>query len=191
MIYGWNIAQWLKVILPPRLRVAIMPRLRDLFLSALDGVSTLHNTFMLFRESVLYRLKWTSQTIYLEKLLNERFNNDQPAFADFELRVNPVGIYITDPATYNEAIYRWNGVEQRHQARRYNRSELAAMSAYDPRKKYRYNQSELGANLDFVVMVPYTVFDVSDTANAVQLANMKAWINLYLIAGSRYDIQNY
>lgn len=189
MIYNWNIANWKNLLLPPRKRNK--QRLGDVFLSLLESMQVLYTGFMVFRQAMLYRLRWNSQTIYLELLLNDRFNNGAPAFIDFELRLLPIGIYIANPATFKEQIYRWNAIENRHQAARYNAAELAAMLPTDPRRKYRYNESELGANLDFVVMVPIALFDVTAPSNQNIVANMRAWIELYRIAGSRYTIENY
>lgn len=189
MIYNWNIDSWKKLILPPQL--AVKQRLNDLLLAMLEAVQGAYDSFMTFRAATLYKLQWTSQTIWLERLLNDRFNNGQPAFGNFEMRINPVGIYIAEPVNFKEQLYRWNKAEQRHQAARYSRLELAAMPANDARKKYRYNIGELEANSDFVVRVPLTLFDVSDPANAVLLANMMAWIERYRIAGNRYVIENY
>lgn len=171
--------------------LAAKQRLNDLLLALLETVQVAYTVFMAFREATLYKLQWTSQTIWLERLLNDRFNNGNPAFGNFELRISPVGIYIAEPNSFKQQLYRWNKAEQRHQAARYNRSELAAMPANDARKIYRYDNSELEANNDFVVRVPIALLDVSDPANAVLLANMKAWIERYRIAGSRYIIENY
>lgn len=186
MTYNWNIDEWKKLLLPPRL--AAKQRLNDLLLAMLEAVQGAYTMFMLFRKATLYRLRWTSQTIWLERLLNDRFNNGNPAFTNFELRSNPVGIYIDEPSSYIEQLYRWNAIEERHDAVRWNASELAANPALT---QYRHNQAELEANLDFVVKVPLALLDVSDPVNAVTIANMRAWIEQYRIGGSRYVIINY
>lgn len=189
MIYTINFDRWKRQILPPAL--ASKQRANDLLLAALDAVSGLHTKFLLYREATLYKLRWTSQTIYLEKLLNDRFNNGNPAFQDFETRLNPVGIYISDPASFKEGLFRWNKAENRHQAARYNQAELDLMPPNDVRRKYRFCNSELEANNDFVVKVPIALFDVTDPINTATVANMKAWVELYRIAGVRYTIVNY
>lgn len=189
MIFNWNIREWIKLPSPPKF--ADKQRYLDLFWAALDSVKSLYDRFMMFREATLYKLRWTSQTIWLEKLLNDKFNNGNPAFQNFDLRQTPVGIYIGSPETFKEGLFRWNKAEERHQAARWNKDELAAMPPNDPRRKYRFNNAELEANNDFVVKVPIALFDVSDPANAVLLANMKAWVELYRTAGSRYTIENY
>jgi hypothetical protein len=189
MIYNWNISEWKKLILPTRLVAQL--RWNDMLLSMLEAVKSGYDLFMIFRNAILYKLQWTSQTIWLERLLNDRFNNGNPAFGNFDFRAYPVGIYIADPSNYKEGFFRWNISEQRHQAARYMRTELAGMAANDPRRKYRFNNSELEANNDFVVKVPLSLFDVSDPAHTGLLANMKAWIERYRIAGSRYTIVNY
>lgn len=189
MIYDWNIRNWIKLLSPPKF--ADKERYLDFMWAMLDGVKSLYDRFMLFREATLYKLQWSSQTIWLEKLLNDKFNSGNPAFLNFELRSTPVGIYIKEPDTFKNGLYRWNKSENRKDAARYNASELATFPANDTRRKYRFNDAELGANLDFVVMVPITLFDVTDPINAVVVAQLRAWIELYRIAGSRYELQNY
>lgn len=189
MIYNWAINAWKKLILPPLLVAKI--RLNDLLLAMLEGVQQAYNAFMIYREATLYKLQFTSQTIWLERLLNDRFNSGLPAFSDFETRLNPVGIYISDPASFKEGLFRWNKAENRHQAARYNQAELDLMPPNDVRRKYRFCNSELEANNDFVVKVPIALFDVTDPINTATVANMKAWVELYRIAGVRYTIVNY
>ncbi len=186
MIFNINFDAWKRQVLPPQL--AAKTRLNDLLLAGLNAAKLLHEKFLLFREKTLYKLRWTSQTIYLEKLLNDRFNNGNPAFQNFELRQTPVGIYIAEPAGYNQQLYHWNKAEERHDAASWLKSEL---DADETRTRFSFNEAEMQANLDFVVKVPIALFDVTDIANAVLLANMRAWIELYRIAGSRYEFQNY
>lgn len=189
MIFNWDFDGWKKLILPPRYNTKV--RLNDILMALLESVKSSFSIFMAYREATLYRLRWTSQAIWLEKLLNDKFNSGNPAFGNFELRINPTGIYIAEPSNFKEGLFRWNKAEERHQAARWNKDELAAMPPNDPRRKYRFNNAELEANNDFVVKVPMALFDVTDPANAVLLANMKAWIELYRTAGSRYTIENY
>lgn len=186
MIYNWNIGEWNNLLLPPR--KLGKQRLSDMLLAMLEAVQGTYTLFMLFREAMLYRLRWTSQTIWLERLLNDRFNNGNPAFTNFEHRTGPIGIYIDEPSSYINQAYRWNTAEARHDVVRWNAAELSANPSLI---RYRHNQSELDANLDFVAKVPMALLDVSNPANATMVANMKAWIEQYRIAWSRYTIVNY
>lgn len=186
MIYIINFTEWVKQIIRPDL--VNQPRAMAWFSAMLEGVKNLHEKFLMFREATLYKLRWTSQTIYLEKLLNDRFNNGNPAFQNFEQRQTPVGIYISEPAAFNQQLYHWNAAENRYDAVSWLQSELDADVTLT---QYSFKESEMQANLDFVVNVPIALFDVTDPANQVLLSNFRGWIELYRIAGSRYTILNY
>lgn len=186
MIFQWDIEAWKEWLLPPKLRGRA--RLGALLSVMLEGVRWAYEAFVEHRARTLYRLRYTGQTIWLEHLLNDRFNGGGPAFVNFEQRTGPVGIWIGEPESYVVQKYRWNGAEERYEVARWTAAELAAQPALTA---YSYTAGELGANLDFVVWVPAGVLDVTDAGNAAAVAEMRGWIEQYRIAGSRYEIKNY
>lgn len=148
----------------------------------LRPLKNLYERFMAARAATLYKLQHTSQVIYLEKVLNGQFNNGLPAYTIYP--TNPTGIYIAD-SNHIRQMYRWNKIEARHDAVRWNTNELTA----DPdRKSYRYSAAEISNGFCFTVMIPNAVGDVND---AVFAAAVSAWVNYYRQAGSRFSLQNY
>lgn len=146
----------------------------------LNGVKTLHARFMAYREQTLFRLKFTGQVCYLEKVLNIKFNGGLPAYTG----TTPTGIYISDGAFIDQK-FRWNAIEGRMDGYRWNDAELTA----DPsRRLFRYGDGDAAANVDFIVHIPTACGSVSDVVFA---SSVKAWVNYYRQAGKRFSLVNY
>lgn len=68
------------------------------FLNALiTPISLLHNSFMSYRSDVNYRLSITVQAVYLQKLLNDRFDIDQRRIlVEKQQQYNALYLYLRD-----------------------------------------------------------------------------------------------
>lgn len=102
-----------------------LPRFTDMLKAWLRPMKDLNAKFLIYVDDVLYRLAITSQIIYLEKLLNDKFNSGLPA-RDASSSIglydgNPTGIYITDSSDNILPIYLWNKIEQRPKTYLYNK----------------------------------------------------------------------
>ena len=150
------------------------------------GIKVLYGWFITYKDDTFYRLSITSQIIYLEKLLNDKFNEGLPARADSSTvglyDGAPTGIFISDPSDAIFPQYIWNKIEQRPKTFLYNKSESGP-------KTYLYNISEIDGEYDFIIKVPIALGDV--TTNALLVAQIKAQVNIYRIAGKRFNIVNY
>lgn len=145
-------------------------------------------SFLTWKDEMIYEAYMTGQVINLEMLLNDKFNGGLNAWnwdsTNYVYVPNtPNAIYILDFATALPVVYLWNAIEQRPPLYIYNNAE-----AHTP-PLYLYNQTEYDSQADFVIMVPYAVADV--TTNALFVAQVKGWVNKYKMAGARYQIVNY
>lgn len=122
----------------------------------------LYNQLLLFRTNVLYKLTITPQVVYLEKMLNDRY--------DSALR----RIYIVDGLSYN-ATYLYTSLELKPQFT-YKKSENNLW--------FLYTSGETGQfSFDFVVMVPNAI--------AFNQNEMISLLNTYKLAGKIYSIQTF
>jgi len=158
----------IQLLLPPFLRkIKIIEWLKALVKPLID----LYAIFFQYRTDTLYSLSFTGQVIYLEKLLNDTYNNGSP------------GIYITD-GSFILKTYLYHKSEGGAKTYLFHKSENAA-------KTYLFHKSEYTITYDFVVMVPAAIYSILQQNNNQGLNKMKALINLYKIAGKRYTIQSY
>lgn len=100
-------------------------RFMDWLHVCLYPVKMLHSQFLTYRDETLYKLSITSQIMYLEKLLNDRFNQGLPSrgpSVNVGLYDGPeTGIYISMPQNTIYPLYVWNKIEQRPKTYLYNR----------------------------------------------------------------------
>lgn len=127
-------------------------------------IVTIYNSLILFRVQLNYKILITPQVVYLEKMLNDRYDN--------LLR----RIYILDGNEY-APIYLYRKAELKP-IYLYRKSEVAKP------KKYLYTKGEVGQfTFDFVVYVPLdVVFDENE---------MKALVNGYKLASMLFKIQTF
>lgn len=132
--------------------------------SLIQPLIELYAIFSSYRIQALYTLSFTGQVIYLEKLLNDTFNN------------GGTEIFIED-GSLKIAPFLFNTAEDAEPFFVYNTAET------DEPNTYLYNTAEYTGNLDFIVKVPVAlVFDENQ---------MKSLINKYKLAGKNYTIQTY
>lgn len=198
-------------------------KVKDYLHVLIQPLKQLHSQFITYRDDTLYSLAITSQVIYLEKYLNDKFNAGQPA-RGASVTVGlyngvPSGIYISSPSNAIYPVYLWNKAEERPRVYLYNKwsryvtysvgefavygnsvwKALATTTDEEPDvtplkwqfhkdRLYLYNKSELGAQYDFIVNIPTAVGLVS---NADFAAKVTAALNVYVIAGLRFQLVNY
>lgn len=131
--------------------------------SMLAPLQSLNATFKAWGDGQRYNLQFTGQVVYLERILNDLFDNS--------LR----RIYIADPAgQYAVTTFLWNRIEAQATTYFYNKAEAATAPTVR-------NRSEVFVALtDFVVKIPASL-NVTLTKN-----QMKKIINRYRQAGKQY-----
>jgi hypothetical protein len=150
----------------------------------LKPIKTLYERFSFERKATLYKLTFSLQVIYLEKLLNDQFNNGLPAYTNGA----PTGIYIGKPLSNKRAPVLRRKDEMRPKT-------LALWRKSDPffnpaihKKIVLRKKEEFQSNLKFIVYVPFSVFNV--TTDTQKVITMKGWIHYYNDIAN-YSIVNY
>jgi hypothetical protein len=149
----------------------------------LSGFKTQYNRFMSSRAETLYKLRFNAQVMYLEKLLNEQFNNGLPAYTGS----TPTGIYIGKPLNNIQPPVLRRKDELRPRLVLWGKTD----PAFDPMAHQRIvmrTKAEYISNIKFIVYVPNACFDV--TTDIQQLIKMKGWVNYYNDIAN-YSIVNY
>jgi len=137
----------------------------------IQPVVELYYTFKAYRQNTLYRLSFTGQVIYLEKLLNDIFNN------------GAAGIYIQDGLLITKTFLF-------HKAEGCPKTYLFHKSEHGD-KTYLFHKAEFNSLYEFIIKVPNTVYAQLLLNNNQGLNNMKALVNLYKLAGKRFTIKSY
>ena len=152
--------------------------------SAYSGLIWLYDKFILFRAEVLFRLRYTGQVIYLEHMLNAKFNQGAPAYTDGL----PTGIWIGPGSITFNPPYVFTKPEALTDNRFvYDKSETPVEPS-DVIWLYTREELEL-LNFDFTVNVPDALGDVN--TNTELFYAIRAWVNYYKQAGKTFIIQNY
>lgn len=126
-------------------------------------MQTLNDYFIAFVQQTFYKVSFTGQVVYLEHILNDRYDNG--------LR----RIYIEDglqvplpPYLYNKVeqrpLYIWNKVESQ------------------PVQVYLRNKEEYSSENDFIVYVPNAIL-----TPALEKA-IRSLVKIYKIAGKRFSV---
>lgn len=144
----------------------------------LKPFKTLYNQFIAARNFDIYKLQHSAQIIYLEKVLNEQFNNSLPAYTNGV----PTGIYIGKPLDNRRAPVLRRKVEQRPPLVLWSKNDPFFDASIHKKIVLRKKQEYL-SNIKFIVYVPFACFNV--TTNTQQTIKMKGWIQFY------NDIANY
>jgi len=147
--------------LPPKTG-ADVPITKSWLYSLIQPLIELYAIFSSYRIQALYTLSFTGQVIYLEKLLNDTFNN------------GGTEIFIEDGGKIAPFIF--NTEENEPDLFIYNTEE-------NEPDLFIYNTEEYPGNVDFIVKVP--------TALVCDDNHMKSLINKYKLAGKNYTIQTY
>ncbi|MCW3467647.1 hypothetical protein [Chitinophaga nivalis] len=156
-IFEINYPKLVRLLLPPRLR---QPRQVAWLQALTTPVSYLFQQFRRNRNANIYRLKITPQVVYLEKLLNERYD------------ISNRRIRITDAFSY-EPWYIYQIAEDKPQF-------LYQPGEHKP--VHLFTKDEIGQQtVDFYVTVPqHLEFNENE---------MRALLDNYKLAGKTYKIQ--
>jgi len=157
-MYNVNFDIIIRQVLPPNKR---SNSIIALLTAILKPIKYIHQLFLDYREYTVEYVSYSAQIIYLEKLLNKKFNNSL------------TGIYIADAISF-DYLYLYNTAEQ-NPMYVYNTSENHPV--------FMRNNIEFATTIDYIVLVPSSVSYNQD--------EMRALINRYNNAGRRYIIQNY
>lgn len=131
----------------------------------ISPIVALYNEFISFRSLQKNRIHHTGQVIYFEKILNDTFD--------------PVnrGISISDGVRINPVILYNNIESQAYPVYIYNSSE--------DHPNYVYNLGEFNSQYDFIINLPAIIY------NQIDVPYLIATVELYKLAGKRYQIQTY
>jgi hypothetical protein len=162
--YDINFASLARLLLPTVMRLSV--RMGNFLRAIVKPLQTLNAQFNLIRTRTDYQVLFDSRIIYLEKLLNDFFDN--------LLR----RIYIGDGALVPRPDFIYNIVENRPPIFIYNLSEGQPPT-------YMRNQAESINSLDFIVYVPTAIL----TPQSEQ--QIRAWVNQYRISGKRFQVQGF
>lgn len=161
--FNLNFRKLVNDLLPPLRR---KQTLLDWLYVLASPIKTIHSQFLQLINKLRYDLKFNSQVIYLEYLLNLRFNGGLNTIFISD-GSNALNVYLSQRSEVPEPIYL------------INRSELTP--EYIP--VYLFNRAEFSGYADFIVMVP----------NDLQFnePEMRALINQYKLADKIYLIKKY
>jgi hypothetical protein len=177
------------------------PRMLAWLQVLVSQVQQLHGTFLALRDLTLYDMRLNGQTMYLEKGLNDRFDDDERRIY-IETVEDPTQFYIyrVEEAQPQLFIYRrwastqffyvdaycvydgkvWQALTAHSGITPVEGSDWTYVKDYTT---YIRRKGESYLAYDFIVWVPVAlVFDMNE---------MRALINRYVQAGKRYSIQTF
>lgn len=159
LIYDIDYRKLTRWLTPHVLRKARMMAWLNALVNPVVGV---YRLFVRYRDAKLYQLAITPQVCYMEKMLNDRFDNtDRRIYIEDGQRFDPVYLFLE---AENKPLYLYREVEAQ--------------------PVYIYTPGETSENgNDFIVFVPAGL-----VYNATE---MRALINQYKLAGKRYAIQTF
>ncbi len=131
-------------------------------------IKVLYTDLFNYKIQIDEQLRYNSQIIYMTKLLNDKFNGGN------------VGIYIEDVANISYTKI-FNKAEGYPLITLYKKSENNTVITI--KKK-----SEYDSIIDFNVRVPLFIYLQLTANNNKLLKQMQAYINMYKLAGKRYNI---
>jgi hypothetical protein len=132
-------------------------------LAAFKPIKELNVEFKLWKDRLDYDLRFNGQTINLEHVLNDLFDNSSRR------------IYIQDTSIVNY-VYVSNKIEGSGRLYLSNKSETTAPDVYFENRTEQTNQ------IHFKVMVPSSL--------GFSVIQMKALVDKYKIAGVKYQIES-
>lgn len=169
-MFNGNIYNMSILLLPLELRVEKVIAWVKVHVSL---IKEMKDSFAAYRIVKLFFIAHNSQIIYLEHILNHRFNPDQNT-QDPDYVGN--GIYIEDGQASDE-VYIYNTSEEASDTYLHNSSEAPFTEVY------LYNSSQTQSYVGFIINVP-TNFNVNEN-------ELKALVNRLKLAGKIYTIKYY
>ena len=163
-VYNVEWPRFVDLFLPNALR---QPTIKMWFSSLLKPLNLLHLDFLNFRAEVLYRANHNSQIVYMEAMLNDKFD--------------PLGrgIYIAN-VVVNEPIWLREPEEQ------------LDVFLYEPENNKPVYLPEpatlIGTGVDYSVCVPALVRPQTEAAELDMLTRMRGEIDYYNLYSKNYNI---
>ncbi len=134
----------------------------------LSPIVVLHNDFLSFRLSSLYKVKHNSQVVYLQAVLNDTFD---PIFR----RIRIANAVIKEPVWFYEPQ---------------DDKPVWFYEPQDDKPVYFLEESEFaGGGVDFTVLVPRDLQPVDNSQLSALLTKMKAQIDYYKLYSKNYEIK--
>lgn len=134
-MYNIDFVRFIVWLIPPRLRNQFNI---DWFKALCSPIMQLYNDFTRFREEINYRLAINSQVCYMEKILNDTFDNEQRRIYISDVPLNGLRLLQTDEL--NEPVM------------------LQTDAQNDPLIIHK-DSSYTGSKYDFIVNVPFVITD--------------------------------
>jgi len=160
-VYRYDLSKLVRRLTPPRWR---SPFNLNWYETLLCGINYSQDRFNAFKDQSLIELSYNGQTIYLEKMLNDRFDPIQRRIVIQHEDDNGVFWYLEDEGQAAKYLYA--------------ESETGGTLAY------LYNEGENSSGLpdgiDFRVKAPLSLSSLE--------VRMKSEINKYKLAGKQYEI---
>lgn len=167
MNVGINFKAVFQYLVPFRIRQS---RMVEYMAALLAPLQVINGYFASHVETIRYDLKFNGQVMYLEHVLNDKFDNT--------LR----RVYIDDPSGQQIFTpYVFNRIEQQPPLHLFNVADAKPLLENIVLR----NQVELLVTTDFVVKVPVGIF------NSTIQVQMSDLIDRYRIAGKRYTFQTF
>ena len=162
MRYLINFYNYVLKVLPPRLR---QPKVSDLLKAMIAPLQSLNLRFNQLVQNTFYDVSFNGQVVYLEHILNDRYDNGQRR------------IYIEDGLQLDLPPYLYNKIEQRP-LYLFNKVE-------QPSTIFLYKKEDYRSEDDFIIYVPLSIYSA-----ALEQA-IKSLVKRYKIAGKRFSIQTF
>ena len=134
----------------------------DWLLSAIKGVKTVYDDFLIYRDATLLTLSYNSQKLLFNKAINDS--------CDSTLK----RIFIDNAADDLEDSYCYDLTEGQDDAYAYKLTEETFLG------RYTYQLIEYNFPIDFTVWIPIILTTSTD--------KVKTIVNFYKLAGKRYKI---
>ena len=178
------LVSWISIIIQALPRHHRKVRFIKYLRATYKPINYLYNEFFSYREESIFKLRYTGQVVYLEHMLNAKFNQGAPAYTSGA----PTGIWIGSGSIDFDPPYLFKKEENLTDNRYlYDKTETPVE---DSDLIWLYTKEELESlNYDFTVNVPDALGDVNTTTELYFA--VRAWVNYYRQAGKSFIIQNY
>lgn len=153
----WSIL--LRLLLPTRLR---KPRMLAFLNAAIEPIRMLYQSFLSFREASLYKVRFNSQIVYLEAVLNDQFD-------PFLRRIR------IENASFTPGLYLYEPEQQ---------LDVYLYDPFIPNSTDVYLQDFDGDGFDFFVFVPFE----PEASNGTLENSIKSYVNYYKLYSKNYQI---
>lgn len=163
-VYNINWEEFIRDKIPPELRTPIFEKY---VLSLTEANRQLFYQFLAFRIQAIYKVSHNSQVVYLQKMLNDKFD-------PVARRIRVANAVIKEPVWFFEV------------------DDDKPVWFYNPEDNNPVDFNEesdlLGDNVDFRVLVPIQLKPSTAIAEEAYIIKMSAQINYYKLFSKNYKI---